>query len=173
MGINPNSGDRVETNYTIDGRHDAQNVVTEAEYTGNEAGKVFAQIAAQSDSANNGMSELSKRVAALESAPSPDLSGYATRGDLDSKQDALTTSSTSGTGWSATRWGNLVTLYLNGATDRFTLPKAFAPDSAVRAPLALGSTTVDGRFSISTAGAVSFYDAVAGAKYGIVTYLTA
>lgn len=66
MGINPNSGDRVEKNYAIDGRHDAQSVVTEAEYTGNEAGKVFAHIAAQADSANTGMSELSQRVATLE-----------------------------------------------------------------------------------------------------------
>lgn len=66
MGINPNSGDGIEKNYTIDGRHDAQSVVTEAEYTGNEAGKVFAHISAQADSANTGMSELSQRVSALE-----------------------------------------------------------------------------------------------------------
>lgn len=66
MGINPNSGDGVERNYTIDGRHNAENLVTEAEHTGNEAGKAFSHIAAQSDSANTGMSELSKRVAELE-----------------------------------------------------------------------------------------------------------
>ena len=66
MGINPNSGDGVEKNYTIDGRHDVENLVTEAENTGNEAGKVFSHIAAQADSANNGMSELAKRVTALE-----------------------------------------------------------------------------------------------------------
>lgn len=66
MGINPNSGDGVEKNYTIDGRHDAENLVTEAEHTGQEAGKAFAHIAAQADSANAGMSELAKRVTALE-----------------------------------------------------------------------------------------------------------
>ena len=66
MGINPNSGDGVEKNYTIDGRHDVENLVTEAENTGNEAGKVFSHIAAQADSANTGMSELSKRIESLE-----------------------------------------------------------------------------------------------------------
>mgnify|MGYP006982258307 CR=1 FL=1 len=77
MGINPNSGDGVEKNYTIDGRQNAENLVTEAEHTGQEAGKVFAHIAAQSDSANTGMSELSKRVSALEKQSTPpDLTGY-------------------------------------------------------------------------------------------------
>lgn len=66
MGINPNSGDGVEKNYTIDGHQDAENLVTDSENTGKEAGKVFAHIAAQADSANNGMSELSQRVATLE-----------------------------------------------------------------------------------------------------------
>ena len=77
MGINPNSGDGVERNYTVDGRHNAENLVTEAEHTGNEAGKAFSHIAAQSDSANTGMSELSKRVSALEqrTADTGDLLG--------------------------------------------------------------------------------------------------
>ena len=66
MGINPNSGDGVERNYAIDGRQDAENLVTEAEHTGQEAGKAFAHISAQADSANAGMSELSKRVATIE-----------------------------------------------------------------------------------------------------------
>lgn len=83
MGINPNSGDGVEHNYTIDGRHDAENLVSDAEHTGQEAGKAFAHIAAQADSANIGTSELSKRVAALENAPSPDLASYALKKDLD------------------------------------------------------------------------------------------
>lgn len=83
MGINPNSGDGVEHNYTIDGRHDAENLVSDAEHTGQEAGKAFAHIAAQADSANTGTSELSKRVAALENASSPDLASYALKKDLD------------------------------------------------------------------------------------------
>lgn len=66
MGINPNSGDGVEKNYTVDGRTDATSIVSDAEYTGQEAGKAFAHIAAQADSANAGMSELSKRVKVLE-----------------------------------------------------------------------------------------------------------
>lgn len=66
MGINPNAGDGVEKNYTIDGRQDAENLVTEAEHTGQEAGKAFSHIAAQADSANNGMSELSQRIGTLE-----------------------------------------------------------------------------------------------------------
>jgi|GEM_PF-1736427 len=66
MGINPNSGDGVEKNYTVDGRTDATNIVSDAEHTGQEAGKAFAHIAAQADSANKGTSDLSKRVAALE-----------------------------------------------------------------------------------------------------------
>lgn len=77
MGIRPNSGDGVERNYTIDGRHNAENLVTEAEHTGQEAGKAFAHISAQADSANTGMSELSKRVSALEKQSTPpDLTGY-------------------------------------------------------------------------------------------------
>ena len=77
MGIRPNSGDGVEHNYVIDGRHDAEGIVSDAEHTGNEAGKAFAHIAAQADSANTGTSELSKRVAALEKQSTPiDLSGY-------------------------------------------------------------------------------------------------
>ncbi|OUJ22322.1 hypothetical protein [Corynebacterium kefirresidentii] len=83
MGINPNSGDGVEKNYTIDGRHDAENLVSDAEHTGQEAGKAFAHIAAQADSANTGNAELSKRVAALENASSPDLASYALKKDLD------------------------------------------------------------------------------------------
>lgn len=76
MGINPNSGDGVEKNYTVDGRTDATSVVSDAEHTGQEAGKVFAQIAAQADSANKGTSDLSKRVATLEGKKPPDLSKY-------------------------------------------------------------------------------------------------
>lgn len=76
MGINPNAGDGVEKNYTIDGRQDAENFVTDAEHTGQEAGKAFAHIAAQADSANTGMGELSKRVATLEGKKPPDLSKY-------------------------------------------------------------------------------------------------
>lgn len=66
MGINPNAGDGVEKNYTVDGRTDATSIVSDAEHTGKEAGKVFARIAAQADSANTGMSELSKRIESLE-----------------------------------------------------------------------------------------------------------
>ena len=66
MGINPNAGDGVEKNYTIDGRHDAEGILSDSEHVGQEAGKVFAQIAAQADSANKGTSDLSTRVATLE-----------------------------------------------------------------------------------------------------------
>lgn len=84
MGINPNSGDGVEKNYAIDGRHDVENLVTDSEHTGNEAGKVFSHIAAQADSANNGMSELSQRVATLEQRT-------ANTGDLTSRLSKLET----------------------------------------------------------------------------------
>lgn len=84
MGINPNSGDGVERNYTIDGRHDAENLVSDAEHTGQEAGKAFAHIAAQADSANTGMSELSQRVATLEQRT-------ADTGDLTSRLSKLET----------------------------------------------------------------------------------
>ncbi|OFK27242.1 hypothetical protein HMPREF2822_12430 [Corynebacterium sp. HMSC062E11] len=66
MGIRPNNGDQVETNYRVDGSTEAQQLITDAEHTGNEAGKVFAEVAAKADSANAGATELSKRVAALE-----------------------------------------------------------------------------------------------------------
>lgn len=83
MGINPNSGDGVEKNYTVDGRTDATNIVSDAEHTGQEAGKAFAHIAAQAESANKGTSDLSRRVAALEKASGPDLSGYTTKQELE------------------------------------------------------------------------------------------
>lgn len=83
MGIRPDSGDGVEHNYTVDGRQDADDLVSDAEHTGQEAGKAFAHIAAQADSANKGTSDLSKRVAALENAPRPDLANYALKKDLD------------------------------------------------------------------------------------------
>lgn len=83
MGINPNSGDGVEKNYTVDGRRDAEGILSDSEHVGQEAGKVFAHIAAQADSANTGTSELSKRVAALENAPSPNLAIYALKKDLE------------------------------------------------------------------------------------------
>lgn len=66
MGIRPNNGDKVETNYRVDGSAEAQQLINESEHTGNEAGKVFAEIDAQARSSNKGMSELSKRVTALE-----------------------------------------------------------------------------------------------------------
>lgn len=84
MGISPNSGDGVEKNYAVDGRHDAENLVTESEHTGQEAGKAFAYIAAQTESANKGTSDLSRRVAALEKSPGPDLSAYITVKYLES-----------------------------------------------------------------------------------------
>lgn len=66
MGIRPNRGDKIESNYRIDGRAEAHVLITEAEHTGNEAGKVFAEIDAQADSANKGTTELSSRVKKLE-----------------------------------------------------------------------------------------------------------
>lgn len=76
MGISPDKGDKVETNYRIDGRAEAQELINDTERTGDEAGKVFAEISAQADSASKGTSELSKRVAALEEKKPPDLSKY-------------------------------------------------------------------------------------------------
>lgn len=84
MGIRPNSGDGVERNYVIDGRHDAEGLVSDAEHTGQEAGKAFSHIAAQADSANTGMSELSQRVATLEQRT-------ADTGDLTSRLSKLET----------------------------------------------------------------------------------
>lgn len=69
MGIRPNKGDKVERNYRIDGSTEAQQLINDSEHTGNEAGKVFAEISAQADSANSGASELSKRVGAIERLP--------------------------------------------------------------------------------------------------------
>lgn len=84
MGIKPNRGDKVETNYRIDGSAEAQQLINDAEHTGNEAGKVFTEISAQADSANKGTSDLSRRVAALEKSPGPDLSAYITAKYLES-----------------------------------------------------------------------------------------
>ncbi|WP_411708627.1 hypothetical protein [Corynebacterium sp. LaCa116] len=66
MGIRPNRGDKVETNYRIDGSTEAQQLITDVEHTGQEAGKVFAEISAQADSANKGTTELASRVKNLE-----------------------------------------------------------------------------------------------------------
>ncbi|WP_061925997.1 hypothetical protein [Corynebacterium simulans] len=66
MGIRPQSGTPVETNYRVNGSTEAQQLITDAEHTGNEAGKVFAEVAAQADSANKSAKELSSRVRTLE-----------------------------------------------------------------------------------------------------------
>lgn len=66
MGIRPNKGDKIERNYRVDGSTEAQQLINESEHTGNEAGKVFAEIAAQADSASKSASELAGRVKTLE-----------------------------------------------------------------------------------------------------------
>ncbi|WP_412100217.1 hypothetical protein [Corynebacterium aurimucosum] len=84
MGIRPNTGENVETHYRVDGSTEAQQLINDAEHTGNEASKVFAEVAAQAESANKGTSDLSRRIAALESSPGPDLSAYVTAKYLES-----------------------------------------------------------------------------------------
>ena len=82
MGIRPNQGDKAETNYRIDGSTEAQQLINDVEHTGNEAGKVFAEISAQADSANKGMSELSARVKNLEGKVNTDTRHDVTNGRL-------------------------------------------------------------------------------------------
>lgn len=85
MGIDPRkTATGVETNYRTDGSDAAREIVTDAEQTGSEASKAMAEISATSESANTGMAELSKRVAALETASGPDLSAYVTAKYLES-----------------------------------------------------------------------------------------
>lgn len=173
MGINPNAGDGVEHNYTIDGRHDAENLVSDAEHTGQEAGKAFAHIAAQADSANTGTSELSKRVSALEAKAPPDLSKYATTAQLNTKQDKLPTAKTQGTGWSATKFGPVVTVLINGATTGWTMPEGFRPTSQAYLKLIdLAGKSSTARAGFNPTGPVTFADTT-GACYGTITYLTA
>lgn len=155
MGINPNSGDGVERNYTIDGRHNAENLVTEAEYTGNEAGKAFAHIAAQSDSANTGMSELSKRVSALEAKakePQPELE------------------SISGDGWTAYKRSGIVTIVLTGLEAGFTIPEGYRPPVGIQAPIVRGAGSHDARFGIGALGTLKMYGSYTTPVTGIVTY---
>ena len=155
MGIRPNSGDRVERNYTIDGRHDADNLVTEAEYTGNEAGKAFAHISAQADSANTGMSELSQRVSALEAKakdPQPELE------------------SISGDGWAAYKRGGMVTMVLTGLEAGFTVPEGYRPPVGIQAPIVRGAGSHDARFGIGALGTLKMYGSYTTPVTGIVTY---
>lgn len=158
MGINPNSGDGVEKNYTIDGRQDAENLVSDAEHTGQEAGKAFAHIAAQADSANNGMSELSKRVSALEAKakdPQPELE------------------SISGDGWTAYKRSGIVTIVLTGLEAGFTIPEGYRPPVGIQAPIVRGAGSHDARFGIGALGAVKMYGTYTTPVTGIVTYLAA
>ena len=172
MGINPNAGDGVEKNYTIDGRHDAEGILSDSEHVGQEAGKVFAQIAAQADSANKGTSDLSKRVATLEAKASPDLSKYVTTDQLNTKQDKLTTSKTQGAGWSAIRIGPVVTVLVNGATTGWTMPEGYRPTSQAYLKLVdLTGKSATARAGFNPAGAVTFADTT-GACYGTITYLS-
>lgn len=155
MGINPNSGDGVERNYAIDGRQDAENLVTEAEHTGQEAGKAFAHISAQADSANTGMSELSKRVSALEAKakePQPELE------------------SISGDGWAAYKRSGIVTMILTGLEAGFTVPEGYRPPVGIQAPIVRGSGSHDARFGIGALGALKLYGTYTTPVTGIVTY---
>lgn len=162
MGINPNSGDGVEKNYTIDGRHDAENLVSDAEHTGQEAGKAFAQIAAQADSANTGMSELSGKVADHESRiavleaktknPQPELE------------------SISGDGWTAYKRGGIVTIVFTGLEAGFTIPEGYRPPVGVQAPIVRGAGSHDARFGVGALGAVKMYGTYTTPVTGIVTY---
>lgn len=155
MGINPNSGDGVEKNYTIDGRHDAEGLVSDAEHTGQEAGKAFAHIAAQADSANTGMSELSQRVSALEAKakdPQPELE------------------SISGDGWAAYKRSGIVTMILTGLEAGFTVPEGYRPPVGIQAPIVRGAGSHDARFGIGTLGALKMYGMYTTPVTGIVTY---
>lgn len=125
---------------------------------GTALGEGINEIYATAQSANSGAQELAGRVKRLE--------------EYRSHQVEIPAEHASGQGWVAHKWGRVVTLFLNSVTTGFNLPDGFAPAVNVRCPLAIGSATVDGRFSVSTAGAVSFTDAAAGGKYGVATYLT-
>lgn len=156
MGISPDKGDAVETNYRIDGSTEAQQLITDAEHTGNEAGKVFAEVAAQADSASKGTSELSKkiknheaRLAALES------------GGVDS---------VSGDGWAAYKRGGMVTMVLTGLEAGFTVPEGYRPPVGIQAPIVRGASSHDARFGIGTLGALKMYGTYTTPVTGIVTY---
>lgn len=158
MGINPNSGDGVEKNYRVDGRHDAENIVTDAEHTGQEAGKAFSHIAAQAESANKGTSDLSRRVAALEGRP-----GYS----------PPPVESASGSGWSARKQGRLVWLSIHGARSGWTLPEGWRPPLVCYVPVVdLTGKSPSARVDINKQGLVTPYD-VSGAMYGSATFISA
>lgn len=153
MGIRPNKGDKVETNYRIDGSTEAQELINDAEHTGNEVGKVFAEIDAQADSANTGLSELSKRVAALEK---------------QTTQPEMT--SISGDGWAAYKRGGMVTMVLTGLEAGFTVPEGYRPPVGIQAPIVRGAGSHDARFGIGTLGALKMYGTYTTPVTGIVTY---
>lgn len=158
MGINPNAGDGVEKNYTVDGRTDATNIVSDAEHTGQEAGKAFAHIAAQAESANKGNSDLSKRVAALEARP---------------VYSPPPVQAISGDGWAARKQGNVVWLSVQGATKGWSLPEGWRPPIMCYAPVVdLGGQSPSARVGINAQGVVTPY-AVSGAMYGSVTFIRA
>lgn len=156
MGIRPNTGENVETHYRVDGSAEAQQLITDAEHTGNEAGKVFAEVSAQADSASKGTSELSKKVkdhearlAALES------------GGVDS---------ISGDGWAAYKRGGMVTMVLTGLEAGFTVPEGYRPPVGIQAPIVRGAGSHDARFGIGAFGALKLYGTYTTPVTGIVTY---
>lgn len=162
MGINPNSGDGVEKNYTIDGRHDAEGLVSDAEHTGQEAGKAFAHIAAQADSANKGTSELSTKVADHESRiKTLESKNKDTEPELES---------TSGNGWVVYKRGGMVTMVLTGLEAGFTVPEGYRPPVGIQAPIVRGSGSHDARFGIGALGALKLYGTYTTPVTGIVTY---
>ena len=158
MGINPNSGDGVEKNYTVDGRTDATSIVSDSEHTGQEAGKAFAHIAAQAESANKGTSDLSKRVAALEARP---------------VYSPPPVQSISGAGWAARKQGNVVWLSVQGATEGWTLPEGWRPPIMCYAPVVdLGGQSPVARIAVNTKGTVTPQQTT-GKIYGSAVFMTA
>lgn len=154
MGIRPQSGTPVETNYRIDGSTEAQQLINDAQHTGNEAGKVFAEVAAKAESANAGATELSRRIKALE----------------DSAQ--LSQETISGAGWVAKRWGKTVTLLCLGVKENFTLPPRFRPFDRVYAPISVGKSSMNGRIGVMPSGSVEIIEGSTVGAYAVATYLT-
>ena len=153
MGIRPNKGEKVEAHYRVDGSTEAQQLITDAEHTGNEAGKIFAEISAQADSASKGTTELAKRVTTLEKQTTqPDMT------------------SISGDGWAAYKRSGMVTIVLTGLEAGFTVPEGYRPPVGIQAPIVRGAGSHDARFGIGTLGAFKMYGTYTTPVTGIVTY---
>lgn len=123
--------------------------LTDLEDSGEIVGGVWQETDAKSTSGNNGVSDLAGRVAAMES-----------------------TTTASGTGWTAHKRNGIVSLHINGANGDFTLPVDFSPITRTTTAIGAGAADHTARMRITVEGQVSFLGNYTYPIYAHVTFIT-